>query len=195
LENLNEGSIEYDECVLAIRITKACGELQLSNISSLAKHDMLSKISLILDNEVILPLAHKLTVTKVMLTAKLGDGDIAGWVDGLVPWAPSSSWIAPKAVFSGCCPTSQQDAHAAGFRDIWQQTVLCSAWLTAFNGSLDGGIGPGIVLRYSRAALAELCKYDAPDWASEALEPVMKILKGVVAMCGPIPKLFDSKTS
>lgn len=196
---LDEGTVERSELELVLLVADACRQLQQDKILLADIWELKQNLEVAATNDIELPRQHKSAVTRRLLCAALPDLDdeskIHAWAERAWPWSEASAklpWQYSTPTFAKCAPEesdSQQDFKA--FMETWHATIFNDDWMRAWIDAGSDGAGPQRLIQLASALLTAVASSPAPpEWAAAIWQPVVSIMRGIMAVCCPTPRVF-----
>ena len=212
---------DKDFSMLAFQTVEACqrnlpGKMATRNASQLksdfklisaqmaqAKQSMPAEVLVEYTTAIVIDIASEDSPTSVT------DWAAACWCWDDETHAPKElEWKSDSPNYRLCMPEDIVVLKRIKFKSWWWKGVFNSTFMSAYNDSLEGGEGPAALLRMTKAFLQEAAFRTHPkgSGAAELLGVkenglpcwclnVLKLMRGFVVLCSPIPRLFDGQLS
>lgn len=138
-----------------------------------------------------LPLQNQWVVNRRLLDGLLGDGKVDEWISALIPWPiAKGNWDAESPSFRTSPLSEKADSDVVGkFKETWFATAFSDQWVRIFG-----------IAEENPKPLADLCQKlllaaaaePVPERYVGLLEPAMKVFRGLLALCSPLPGICNS---
>jgi hypothetical protein len=199
---LEDGTVEKSELELVLLVADTCRQLQVEKILVADIWELKQNLEVAATNDIELPAQHKCAVARRLLSAQLPDMDtdseLIAWAQRAWPWSEASAalpWQISAPAFAKCAPkesTSQQDLKA--FAESWHATIFNDDWMRAWTDAGSDGASPQRLIKLADSFMTVFASSaPPPEWAADVVwQPVVHIMRGIVAICCPTPGLHGA---
>jgi hypothetical protein len=190
---------EREELMTQRAAFEAAKALHMTKIPTADRMEVIKNVQCLALHEVQLPCLHRTAITNKEAMQMLSSNQVQPWAQTIWPFAwddvTGHAWQPEKPLFARCLPEAESpDSDKQAFAQLWHGAIFCDAFVRRLNEASEL---PGNNTKpLEEACLALLQRAGPMDEIPEHLQAMVSAatscLRGLLALCSPIPGLCGS---